>query len=97
MIRGREMGETRSVRDRARVILGAVLCGSVALGAGGCNNAAEGGLSGAGLGAGAGAIIGSLSGNAGKGAIIGAVAGGLGGAILGDQNQRNDRRYHRGY
>lgn len=64
---------------------------------GGCNNALEGGLSGAGLGAGAGAIIGSLYGGAGTGAAIGAVAGGLGGAIIGDQNQRNRYNSSRGY
>ena len=40
----------------------------------GCNNAAEGGLAGAGLGAGSGAIIGSMFGHAGTGAAIGAVA-----------------------
>jgi osmotically inducible lipoprotein OsmB len=58
----------------------------------GCNNAGEGALSGGALGAGAGAIIGSLSGDAGTGAAIGAVSGALGGAVIGDQNERNDRR-----
>lgn len=58
----------------------------------GCSNAGEGAVSGTLLGAGSGAAIGSLTGSAGKGAIIGAIAGGLGGAILGDQNEKNDRR-----
>jgi hypothetical protein len=60
-----------------------------AIAASGCNNAGEGGLSGAAIGAGAGAIIGSLYGDFGKGAAIGAIAGGIGGAVIGDQNQRN--------
>lgn len=68
--------------------VGVCVLSVAAFNAGGCNNAAEGGLSGAALGAGAGAIIGSLSGDAGTGAIIGAVAGGLGGAVIGDQNER---------
>ncbi|MBL8747238.1 MAG: hypothetical protein JNK58_12895 [Phycisphaerae bacterium] len=58
----------------------------------GCNNAGEGALSGAGLGALAGLGIGSLTGNAGAGAAIGAIAGGVGGAVIGDQNERRDRR-----
>ncbi len=60
----------------------------------GCNNAAQGGLLGAGAGALGGMAIGSLSGNMGKGAVIGAVAGGLGGAVIGDQNRRRDQRDH---
>jgi len=35
--------------------------------------------------------IGSLSGDAGKGAAAGAVIGGIGGAVIGDQNERNER------
>lgn len=66
----------------------AVLLAGAAASMAGCNNAGEGGLSGAALGAGAGAIIGSLYGDFGKGAAIGAVAGGLGGAVIGDQNAR---------
>ena len=83
----------------ARTIATLGLLGLTVL-AGGCNNAASGGLAGAGLGAGAGAIIGSLYGKAGNGAAIGAVAGALGGAIIGDQNERRDRSYggyDRGY
>lgn len=63
--------------------------------AGGCNNAAEGTLSGAALGAGAGAVIGSFFGAAGTGAAVGAVGGALGGGIIGDQNDRQ-ARHHRG-
>lgn len=72
----------------------ALACGLlIALaGASGCNNAGEGALSGAGLGALAGLGIGSLTGNAGAGAAIGAIAGGVGGAVIGDQNERRDRR-----
>lgn len=65
--------------------------------AGGCNNAAEGTLSGAALGAGAGAVIGSFFGAAGTGAAVGAVGGALGGGIIGDQNERNSgQQYSRG-
>ena len=60
--------------------------------AGGCANGYQGAASGAGLGALAGMGIGSLSGNMGKGAAAGAIIGGIGGAIIGDQNNRNDRR-----
>ena len=62
----------------------------------GCDNAGQGALSGAGLGALAGLGIGSLTGSAGAGAAIGAIAGGVGGAVIGDQNERRDRRdqYH---
>ncbi|HEY7089676.1 MAG TPA: YMGG-like glycine zipper-containing protein [Tepidisphaeraceae bacterium] len=60
----------------------------MALTCSGCNNAAEGALSGGAVGALSGAAIGSLSGNAGAGAAIGAVVGGVGGAIVGDQNRR---------
>lgn len=58
----------------------------------GCNNAGEGALSGAAIGALAGLGIGSLTGSAGAGAAIGAIAGGVGGAVIGDQNERKDRR-----
>lgn len=58
----------------------------------GCNNAGEGALTGAGIGALAGLGIGSLTGSAGAGAAIGAIAGGVGGAVIGDQNERKDRR-----
>jgi hypothetical protein len=87
------------VSDRQRVssrragwrlaVCGLALAAAVA---GGCNNAGEGALTGAGIGALAGLGIGSLTGNAGAGAAIGAIAGGVGGAVLGDQNERRDRR-----
>lgn len=79
--------------NRVRSASMTAVLASIALAAGGCNNAGEGAFSGAALGAGAGAIIGSLYGAAGNGAAIGAVAGGLGGAILGDQNERRSRNY----
>lgn len=60
--------------------------------AGGCNNAGEGALSGATLGALAGMGLGSLSGDMGKGAAAGAIIGGVGGAVIGDQNNRSNRR-----
>lgn len=74
-----------------RTALAGVLGSALLLGTTGCNNAGEGALSGAALGALAGLGIGSLSGNAGEGAAIGAIAGGVGGAVLGDQNERNER------
>jgi outer membrane lipoprotein SlyB len=61
----------------------------------GCSNAGEGAFSGAALGALAGMGIGSLTGDMGKGAAAGAIVGGVGGAVLGDQNQRRDRRQYR--
>lgn len=72
--------------------VGLIGISSLALLAGGCNNAAQGGLIGAGVGALGGMAIGSLSGDMGKGAAIGAVAGGVGGAVIGDQNRRRDER-----
>lgn len=65
-----------------------VLAGAMTFGSAGCNNALEGGLSGAGMGALAGMAIGSAFGHMGTGAAIGAAAGALGGVIIGDQNQR---------
>lgn len=73
-----------------RALVAAVAVGSMTVM--GCSNAGEGAISGSLLGAGSGLAIGSLTGSAGKGAIIGALAGGIGGAILGDQNERKDRR-----
>ena len=58
-----------------------------------CNNAWQGGASGAALGALAGMGIGSLTGDMGKGAAAGAIVGGVGGAILGDQNRRRSEGY----
>ena len=71
----------------------------LALGLGGCNNALEGGLTGAAGGALVGMGLGSLSGNMGEGAAAGALLGGLGGALIGDQNRRRDEyhSYDRGY
>ena len=89
---GVRAGSERSV---GRVVSAGVLGVAVLVGSSGCNNALEGGLSGAGLGALAGMGIGSLSGDMGKGAALGAIAGGLGGAILGDQNQRSSRSWGR--
>ena len=80
----------RNSKQRVAV-LAAGLTGLLAVQTG-CNNAGEGALSGAALGSLAGLGIGSLSGDAGKGAAAGAIIGGLGGAVLGDQNQRRDRR-----
>lgn len=72
-----------------RSSLGAVVvAGALMLGCSGCNNALEGGLSGAGLGALAGMAIGSAFGHMGTGAAIGAAAGALGGVVIGDQNAR---------
>lgn len=65
-----------------------VVAGALTLGGSGCNNALEGGLSGAGLGALAGMAIGSAFGHMGTGAAIGAAAGALGGVVIGDQNAR---------
>ena len=59
--------------------------------AGGCSNAGEGLLSGAGIGAVTGLIIGSTIGSPGEGAAIGAAIGGASGAVIGDQNERNAR------
>ena len=91
MISTRSNGAGRAMKLGAATI---ALAGLVAVQAG-CNNAGEGALSGAALGSLAGLGIGSLSGDAGKGAAAGAIIGGLGGAVLGDQNQRRDRRDYR--
>lgn len=89
-------GEVRGTeRPMRRLAVACVLGSAVLVGSSGCNNALEGGLSGAGLGALAGMGIGSLSGDMGKGAALGAIAGGLGGAILGDQNHRSSRNWGR--
>ncbi len=82
-------GVGRGAGRKAAVLL--LSLGVVAAGTG-CDNAGEGALGGAGLGALAGLGIGSLYGDAGKGAAIGAIAGGVGGAVIGDQNERRDRR-----
>lgn len=54
----------------------------------GCNNAIEGGATGAALGALVGMGLGSLTGDMGKGAAAGALGGAALGGILGDQNYR---------
>lgn len=74
-----------------RLVAAGALASTFALGTVGCNNAAEGAMSGAALGALAGLGIGALSGNEGDGAAIGAISGAVGGAIIGDQNARNER------
>lgn len=64
----------------------AVILTATALTAGGCANAFEGSVNGAGIGALAGMGIGSLSGNMGEGAAAGAIFGGLVGGWQGYQN-----------
>ncbi len=59
----------------------------------GCDNALQGGASGAALGALAGMGIGALTGDMGKGAVIGAIGGAVTGGLIGDQNRRNSRDY----
>jgi outer membrane lipoprotein SlyB len=83
------------VRNRRLAALIAAGLAVTGLAAQGCSNAGEGALSGAGLGALAGLGIGSLTGSAGAGAAIGAIAGGVGGAVIGDQNERRDKRDRR--
>lgn len=80
-----------TAKTMGRTIAAGALGSLLVLGTVGCNNAGEGALSGAALGSLAGLGIGSLYGEAGKGAAIGAIAGGVGGAVLGDQNERNER------
>ncbi len=71
------------------VVAALIAGGAMATTMSGCNNAFEGGASGAGLGALVGMGLGSLGGNMGAGAAAGALIGGLGGAVIGDQNARN--------
>jgi hypothetical protein len=75
----------RSARSRL-ALCGALVLATLSLS--GCNNALEGGASGAALGGIAGFGLGSLSGDAGKGAAAGAIGGAILGGILGDQNNR---------
>lgn len=81
------LAKTNSLHRIAHASLLAVILSPLAT-LTGCNNAVQGGVTGAGVGALSGLAIGSLSGNAGKGAVIGAVAGAVGGAVIGDQNER---------
>jgi hypothetical protein len=76
---------------RRAALLAAVAAGCTLAG---CNNAVEGGLSGAGLGALAGLGIGSLFGMPGEGAAIGAIGGAVTGSVIGDQNERNAQPYN---
>ena len=82
---------TKRPRNRARIGLLAAGLTAAAFGAG-CNNAAEGTLSGAGIGALAGFGLGSLTGNAGHGAAAGAITGAVSGMVIGDQNERRGSR-----
>ncbi len=75
---------------KQRVVGPVLLLALLVLGAGGCNNARQGAVSGAAIGALGGLAIGSLSGNAGEGAAIGAIGGAIGGAVIGDQNRRRE-------
>ena len=95
MAMNRTMSNSRGPRGLMRVGAATIALAGVLAVQTGCNNAGEGALSGAALGSLAGLGIGSLSGDAGKGAAAGAIIGGLGGAVLGDQNQRRDRRDYR--
>jgi len=74
-----------------RTIAGLLALSAALLVSTGCSNAGEGLFSGAGIGAVAGLIIGSTVGAAGEGAAIGAAVGGATGAVIGDQNERNER------
>ncbi len=74
-------------RRRAVPIICCLLTAS-ALTLGGCNNAAQGAVSGGAIGALGGLAIGSVTGNAGAGAAIGAVSGAVAGGVIGDQNRR---------
>ncbi len=80
------------IRSRnVRSLAAAVVALGALVGMSGCENAVQGGITGAGLGALAGMGLGSLSGDMGKGAAAGAILGGLAGTYIGDQN------YRRGY
>lgn len=82
-----------SMRRRGFARAGMVGAVALATGAGltGCSNGVEGAISGAGIGAVAGLIAGSVLGGAGTGAAVGAAIGGATGAVIGDQNERNNR------
>lgn len=87
--RGMKAGSFGSRTAGRRVLVAATL-GSLMLTAG-CDNALQGGASGAALGALGGMGIGAMSGNMGEGAAIGAILGGLSGLFIGDQNDRRSR------
>lgn len=82
MARGRKAG---------RLVAALAVGAAVLFGMSGCNNAIQGGATGAALGALGGFGLGALGGHAGVGAAGGAIIGGIGGAILGDQNARSGR------
>lgn len=90
MLRVKSLGLNSGLRSRLAL---AATLGLFTFGATGCDNALQGGASGAALGALAGMGIGALSGDMGKGAAIGAIGGAVGGAILGDQNRRRSSDY----
>lgn len=71
-----------------------IMTGAMLVFSGCANNAQSGALVGGMLGAGTGAIIGHQSGEAWAGAGIGAAAGALGGYIVGNEIDKDDRRYH---
>lgn len=91
MFRGQSVSNRRTYLPGVKTLSAAVIVGGLTLGSAGCNNAVEGGLTGAGLGALTGMAVGSAFGHMGKGAAIGAAAGALGGLIIGDQNERRAR------
>src|SRR5262245_59335525 len=88
-LRRKERFMNSNLRTAAVRATAAAVCLGALMTLNGCNNALQGGASGAGLGALAGMGLGSLSGNMGAGAAAGAILGGLGGAIIGDQNARS--------
>jgi len=85
------MTALRTTTGRHRALVGVGLIAVAAMSSG-CNNAAEGALSGAAIGALGGLAIGSMTGSAGTGAAIGAISGAAVGGVIGDQNQRAERR-----
>jgi hypothetical protein len=89
------MSRIRNTSRLSRTALAGVAAAGLLAAQSGCSNAGQGAVSGAALGALGGLGIGSVFGEAGKGAAVGAITGGIGGAVLGDQNQRRDRRYYR--
>jgi hypothetical protein len=81
----------RHVQKRGGQVAAVALGSALVVGAAGCNNAVEGGATGAGIGALAGMGLGSLTGKMGVGAAAGAIIGAVGGAVIGDQNARNGK------
>lgn len=79
-------GVTSLRRIRSGRVAAAALLIASAVGLGGCANAFEGSVNGAGIGALAGMGLGSLNGRMGEGAAAGAILGGLFGGWQGYQN-----------